>query len=49
MLVLLSLQMHESKRIALIGILSVGSIAVVASIVRVYALHVWATGLTDTV
>lgn len=47
--VLLSLQMHKSKRIALIGIFSVGSVAVVTSIVRVYALHVWVTGLTDTV
>ncbi|OCL10973.1 hypothetical protein AOQ84DRAFT_288161, partial [Glonium stellatum] len=46
--VLLSLQMHKNKRIALVGIFSVGFVAVIASIVRVYALHVWATGLTDT-
>ncbi|KAF3914355.1 hypothetical protein AA313_de0208997 [Arthrobotrys entomopaga] len=39
--VLMRLQMRQNKRIALIGIFSVGSIAVIASCARVYALHVW--------
>ncbi|KAF3916979.1 hypothetical protein ABW20_dc0105543 [Dactylellina cionopaga] len=39
--VLLKLQMRRNKRIALIGIFSVGSIAVIASCARIYALHVW--------
>ncbi|KAF3904409.1 hypothetical protein ABW21_db0204374 [Orbilia brochopaga] len=41
--VLLRLQMRRNKRIALIGIFSVGSIAVIASCARIYALHVWST------
>ncbi|KAF2492346.1 hypothetical protein BU16DRAFT_110965 [Lophium mytilinum] len=45
--VLMRLQMHKNKRLALVGIFSIGFIAVVASTIRVYALHVWATG-TDT-
>ncbi|KAF3189913.1 hypothetical protein TWF106_007105 [Orbilia oligospora] len=41
--VLLRLQMRRNKRIALIGIFSVGSVAVIASCARIYALHVWST------
>ncbi|KAF3929354.1 hypothetical protein ABW19_dt0200420 [Dactylella cylindrospora] len=43
--VLLKLQMRRNKRIALIGIFSVGSVAVIASCARIYALHVWSTSL----
>ncbi|EWC43834.1 hypothetical protein DRE_07278 [Drechslerella stenobrocha 248] len=39
--VLMRLQMRTNKRIALIGIFSVGSVAVIASCARIYALHVW--------
>ncbi|OCK79163.1 hypothetical protein K432DRAFT_76178 [Lepidopterella palustris CBS 459.81] len=45
--VLWSLQMHRNKRIALVAIFSVGFVAVIASIIRVYALHVYTVG-TDT-
>ncbi|KAL1959485.1 hypothetical protein VTO42DRAFT_1930 [Malbranchea cinnamomea] len=45
--VLHSLQMRRNKRIALIGIFSVGAIAVIASGVRVYALTLWSAPDAD--
>lgn len=45
--ILRKLHMKSNKRIALIGIFSVGSMAVVASIVRIYALSVWSTRGSD--
>jgi hypothetical protein len=43
--VLWGLQMHRNKRLALIGIFSVGGVAVVASCVRVQALYKWSTSI----
>ncbi|KAK2732932.1 hypothetical protein FQN55_003852 [Onygenales sp. PD_40] len=45
--VLRTLHMRRNKRLALIGIFSVGSLAVIASIVRIYALHVWSSNQSD--
>lgn len=38
-----NLQMKRQKRLAVIGIFSVGSIAVLASIIRIYALYLWSS------
>ena len=38
-----NLQMKQQKRLAVIGIFSVGSIAVLASIIRIYALYLWSS------
>lgn len=38
-----NLQMKSQKRIAVISIFSIGSIAVLASIIRIYALYLWST------
>lgn len=45
--VLYNLQMRRNKRIALIAIFSIGSIAVIASAVRVYALTIWSAPHAD--
>ncbi|PGH01134.1 hypothetical protein AJ79_08005 [Helicocarpus griseus UAMH5409] len=45
--VLRKLNMKRNKRFALIGIFSVGSFAVIASIIRIYALHVWSSDASD--
>lgn len=38
-----NLQMKQQKRLAVIGIFSVGSIACLASIIRIYALYLWSS------
>ncbi|KAL2205679.1 hypothetical protein CC79DRAFT_1324326 [Sarocladium strictum] len=38
-----NLQMKQQKRLAVIGIFSIGSIAVLASIIRIYALYLWSS------
>ena len=45
--VLHALQMDQNKRFALIGVFSLGSIAVLASILRVYALSLWSAPDAD--
>lgn len=45
--VLRSLQLRRNKRNALIGIFSAGSVAVIASVVRIYALSLWSAKDAD--
>jgi hypothetical protein len=45
--ILSTLQMKRQKRVAIIGVFSVGAVAVLASIIRIYALYLWST--TDDV
>jgi hypothetical protein len=45
--VLYSLQMRTNKRLALIGIFSCGSMAVIASVLRIWALTQWSAPMAD--